>query len=184
MTTLTNPSLERRLLQTVREEVAAKPLRSWPQRSLQLCLNFLREIRVSAREMRQTLENELANGVEARSFVRTYGPSLPAANDYLAFVREWLEWMSQAEDAASAIFVAELRLLERETQTFRDLLGEALSRASEPARPVEEDRVRAAEEAYTRGRDEAPLAAVTGGLKESRVALPRTHFGCRASVFG
>jgi hypothetical protein len=147
MTTLLMPSLERRLLRTVREEVAAGPS---PQ-SLQLCVKILREMRESAAEMRQALEDELAEGVEARSFARTYGSVLPAADGHLASLRELIEELSPAEDTAAASFVAELRLLEQENAAYRALLAAALSRASEAPRPVDWERVRAAEEAKARG---------------------------------
>ena len=55
MTTLMMPSLERRL-KMVREEVAAKPVQEWSPPSLQWCVKILREMRVSAAEMRQALE--------------------------------------------------------------------------------------------------------------------------------
>jgi hypothetical protein len=151
MTTLVMPSLERRLLQTVREEVAAEPVREWPPRSLQLCLNIFRGIRESIAEARQALEDELAEGVEARSFARTYGPFLPAADGHLASLRELIGELSPAEDTAAASFVAELRLLEQENAAYRDLLAAALSRASAAPRPVDWERVRAAEEAKARG---------------------------------
>jgi hypothetical protein len=147
MTALMNPSLERRLLQRVREAAAAGP--SPPL--LQLGLNILRDLRESAAEIRQALEDELAGGVEARSFARTYGPVLPAADGHLASLRELIEELSSAEDTAAASFVAELRLLEREHAAYRDLLSAALSRASEAPRPVDWERVRAAEEAKARG---------------------------------
>jgi hypothetical protein len=151
MTTLMRPSFERRLLQTVREEAAAEPVRTWPQQSLQLCLNFLRGIRASAADMRQELEQELADGVEARSFARTYGKYLPLADEHVVIVQELIETLSPAEDPAAQSLVEELRLLETENQAFRSLLAESLARASEPPRPVDWGRVRAAEEAHARG---------------------------------
>ena|SRR5579859_5188185 len=137
MTTLISPSLDQRLLRTVREEVAAEPVREWPERSLQLALKVLREMRASAADMRHALEEELANGVEARSFVRSYGQYLPVAEDHLAFIRELVDSLSQAGDAATESLLAELRLLQQEHQVFRDLLAEALTRASEPPRPID-----------------------------------------------
>src|SRR5262245_19906856 len=123
MTTLLMPSLGRRLLQTVREEVAAEPVRDWSPRSLQLCLNVLREIRESIAAARRALEGELAEGVEARSFARTYGPVLPSADDHLASLRELIIELSPEEATAAASLVAELRLLEQENTEFRDLLA-------------------------------------------------------------
>ncbi len=151
MTTIMESSLERRLLETVGEQVAAEPVGGWDPRSLQLCLNVLREIRASATDTRQAVEEELAGGVEARSFTRHYGPFLAAADQHVALVRELLDRLSPPADPASEGLLAELRLLEREHTAFRDLLGEALSRASEPPRPVDEGRVRAAEAAHARG---------------------------------
>src|SRR5262245_57703618 len=151
MTALVIPSFERRLLESVREEVAAEPVRQWPPRSLELCLDVLRKIRAGAADIRQTLEEALAEGVEARSFARGYGPFLSPAEDHLAFVRELAQSLSLIGDAASQSLLAELRLLEQESKAFRDLLAEALSRASEPPRPIDWGRVRAAEEAQARG---------------------------------
>lgn len=150
MTTLLIP-VERRLLQTVREEAAAEPVSKWPARSLQLCLNFLRGLRESAAELRQALEHELAEGVEARSFARTYAPTLVAATDHLVFIRELVEELSPARDAASASLFSELRLLERENEAYRDLLASALSRALDAPPPVNWERVRAAEQAQATG---------------------------------
>ena len=151
MPTLLIPSFERRLLQTVTEEVAAGPVREWPEQSLRLCLDLLRKMRENAANLRRGLEDVLAEGVEARSFTRDYGPVLPAAEDHLARVRELAGRLSPAKDGASESLAAELRLLGQEVQAFRDLLAGALSRASEPPRPVDWGRVRAAEEAHARG---------------------------------
>jgi hypothetical protein len=151
MTTLTIPPLERRLLQAVSEEVAAGPAHEWADQSLQLSVVVLRKIRENTPTMRGMLENILADGVEARSFTRAYGPLLPAVDDRLAQVRGLLEWLSTAAHGAAGSLAEELRLLEQETRAIRDLLAEALSRASETPRPVDWGRVRAAEEAHERG---------------------------------
>lgn len=151
MTTLTIPSLERRLLQTVREEVLAEPVREWPPQALELCLDILGRIRKTTADMPQGLERVLAEGVEARSFACNYSPLLVILDDQLAKVRDLVERLSPAEDAASESLAAELRLLEQETHVFRSLLSQALSRASEAPRPVDWGRVRAAEEAHVRG---------------------------------
>jgi hypothetical protein len=151
MTTLLIPSFERPTLQTLRNGLAAKPLSEWPQHSLQLCLDGLRTLRQSASQMREALEDELAEGVEAHSFTRSYGPFLPTAEEHVEFVRDLVKGLSAAQDPASKSVAAELRLLEDENKAFRDLLAEALSRASEPVRPADPARVRAAEEAHTRG---------------------------------
>ena len=150
MTTLTMP-VERRLLRKVREGLEAEPARDWPRQSVELCLGLLRGLREGTAEMRQGLEDELAKGVEAHSFTRTYAPVLPAADEHAATVRQLVDWLSPAEDAASRSLVAELRLLAQEHQALRDLLAEALARASGPHRPADSGRARAAEEAHARG---------------------------------
>ena len=102
MTTVMMPP-EGELLRAVREGVEAEPepVRTWPQRSFQLCLDLLRRIRESAGEARQALAEELAAGVEARSFARTYGEFLPAADEFVTMVQELREFLSPLEDPPS-----------------------------------------------------------------------------------
>jgi hypothetical protein len=151
MTTLTSPSFERLLLRTVSEGVAAEPVGTWPPQTLQLGLDIVQTLRTNSTQTRHQLEQLLADGVEARSFVRDCSPLLALTDERLAKTREAVELLSAAEDTASARLLAELRLLEQEDRAFRDLLSRALSRASEAPRPVDWERVRAAEEAYARG---------------------------------
>jgi hypothetical protein len=151
MTTLTLPTFEQRLLQTVMDEAVAEPVHEWPQRSLQLCLDIFRKMRENAATMRPMLEQELAEGVKARSFARTHGPLLLDTDNFLASIRQLLARLLLGVDAASASLVSELRLLEQETQGYRNLLTEAMSPASAPPSPRDRERVRAAEEARARG---------------------------------
>jgi hypothetical protein len=151
MTPLLIPSFERRLLRTISDEVADKPVREWPSSSLQLGLEVVRKTRKDFAEARRALEEELANGVEARSFGRENQPLIPAIDEFVQTLRGLVAGLSHAEDPASKSLLAELRLVDQELKAGRDLLAEALARAAEPARPAEEERVRAAEEAYARG---------------------------------
>jgi hypothetical protein len=152
MTTLTIPSFNRRLLQTIKEQAASEPVHTWPKQTLRTALGVLREIRESAADMRKRLEEELAAGVEPRWFVRTYSEFLPRADEHVAAIRGLLESLSPAEDPSSQSLVAELRLQEEEAQAFRALLAQALSQASEPPHPVDWDRINAAAEAYASGK--------------------------------
>src|SRR5262249_15336740 len=113
MTTLMIPSFERRLLQSVREEIAVEPVSTWPPQSLRLCLDLVRKMRENTADMRQVLEQVLADGVEAHSFHRDNSPLLPATDEHLAQVRELVERLSAAEDAASKSLASELRLLQQ-----------------------------------------------------------------------
>lgn len=151
MTTLTMPSLEGRLLRTLAEQVTAEPIRQWPRRRLRLCLNLVREIRQSAVEARQALEEELREGVEARSFASRHGRDLSAAEEYVAINQQLIDLLLETKEPGAESLVAELRLLDQEERAFRDFLAEALSAASRPAGPVDWGRIRAAEEAGARG---------------------------------
>jgi hypothetical protein len=142
MTTLTKPSFNRRLLQAVREQVASEPIRGWDQRDLQLCLDFLQKLRENAADIRRALEEDLAGGVEPRSFVRDRCPFLHELNERIALVQELVESLSPVKDAAIESLLAELRLLDQENKTSRDLLAEALARASEPLRPIDWDQLK------------------------------------------
>jgi hypothetical protein len=131
MTILTVPSLEQRLLRTVKEEAEARSVREWPQESVELCLNLLQQIRTRIADMHQTLEEILAEGVEARSFAREGVPILAAAEDRAASIRELIDRIASLEDACFARLLRVLRSLEKEEQAFRDDLAEALARVSE-----------------------------------------------------
>ncbi len=151
MTTLTIPSLEWRFLKAVGEEAKARPVGEWPEESLRLCLDLLRPIRENIVGMRRTVEDRLAQGVEARSFAREYGPVLPAIREQAAQFREFTERLSSAGDAASARLREPVHSMILEMEAVRDLLEEALARASETPPPVDGERIRAAEEAHARG---------------------------------
>lgn len=151
MTTVTIPSLERRFLASVREEMEAKPIQEWPEQSFGLSLDVVRKLREHGAQMHRALQDELAEGVEARSFARRFGPLLDAVEDLVAEVRELRKRLSSAHDPASQRLAAELHSLEQEDQAFCNLLAEALNKASELPRPVDWERIRTAEEAHARG---------------------------------
>lgn len=142
MTTLTAPSLERRLLQTVKDEVEAKSVREWPQESLELCMLLLQAMRQRTAGMLRTREEILAEGVEARSFTRDAAPILAAAEESAASIRELIEKLSSSEDAASTKLRGVLHSLEKEEKAFRDLLTEALARISAPPPAMDWDRLK------------------------------------------
>ncbi len=151
MTALEIPSLHRRLVKTLRDEVENEPIREWDPESLQLCLKILRDSSEKTARVRQSLEELLAGGVEARSFARGFGPLLGAVEEHAANVRGIGEHLSKAKGALPEAVAAELAVLARETLAYRDLLSEALARSTEPPRPADPERVRASEETYARG---------------------------------
>jgi hypothetical protein len=143
MTTLTTPTLQRRLLLTVGEAVAKDRL----EETIRLGVGVVREIRKSFDRGRQEFEDILARGVEARSFASSHGPLLPITDEYLVQLGRLLEELSGAEETPAESFVAELRLHEKETIDFRDRLAKALSLATQPPGPVDWDRLRAESDA-------------------------------------
>ncbi len=142
MTTLTAPFLERRLLQTVKEEVEARSVRDWPQDSVELGLTLFQRSRATTARMRKELQALLTKGVEARSFSRHAAPLLAAAEDFAASIRELIEKLSSSNDSDSARLLAELRLLEQEEKAYRDLLSEALARVAAPSPALDWDRLK------------------------------------------
>src|SRR5437660_848352 len=114
MTALITPVLQRRLLQTVGEAVTNDGL----EETIRLGVAIVRDLRESGNRMRREFENVLAQAVEARSFARSYGPTLSAADEYLLSLRGLLEKLSRAEGTKAESFVAELRLLEKENSAF------------------------------------------------------------------
>lgn len=142
MTTLTVPSLEQRLLYTVKEEAEARSVRDWPQESVALCLLLLQQFCERTADMHRALQEMLAEGVEARSFVRDGAPILAAAEDRAAAIREFIEKLASLNDESTARLLTALRSLEEEEKAFRDLLAEALARVSTPPPTMDWERLK------------------------------------------
>jgi hypothetical protein len=151
MTTLTAPSFDGRLLKSMKEEVEATSVRDWSPESVELCLDLLRTLHGRVLRLRQTLEETLSEGVEARSFAVSCGPFLPIAHECVAAIEVLTDQWSQAEDNTSKSLMAVLRPLRQEYKAFQDLLTEAVSLAAKPSHPVDWERIRLAEEADARG---------------------------------
>jgi hypothetical protein len=151
MMTLTIPSLEKWLLQTEQDAAAARSAPAWPEESLRARLADVQNLRETTADLHQTLDDLLSEGVEARGFARQCGPLLGSIEGQIADVQRLHTVVSSWGDDLSQSLAAELCSLEQDTRALRDLLAEALARAAAPARPVDWERVRAAEEAYARG---------------------------------
>lgn len=151
MTTLTLPSLQQRLLRSVKDEITARSVREWPQEAIEYCLTLLQNTRQAIAGMRRSLEEILAKGVEASLIARDGARLLTAAKDLTAEAQELAQLLSSAKDAASGKILAELRLLEEEEKAYGDLLAEAVSLAERPSHPVDRERIRFSEEACARG---------------------------------
>ncbi len=135
MTTLTIPTLERRLFRAAREE------------SVEFCLVLLHEIRARTVRMLETLEATLAEGIEARAFKRDFASLLPAAQSDRTAIREFVEKLSLSEDDASGRILAALHSLEEVEASYHDLLAEALARASNPRPSLDWERLKSESDA-------------------------------------
>ena len=151
MTTLTLPTFEGRLLQSVSAELKARPVSNWPGPSFQLCLDLIGSLCENGARLRQDLEQILAQGVETGLWKEHCGALVSGASEQVTKVRETIGLLGSADDPDSARLRAGLQLLEQETVAYFDLLTASLARASEPPRPIHWDRVRASEAAYSRG---------------------------------
>jgi hypothetical protein len=149
MTTLAMPSFQLRLISAVAEEM--KAVQEQVAEDSQFLADLLRRIREYDVQVRQKLEELLVNGVEARSFVRDYGPLLAATESQIATFQSLGEKHAHEGSQSFQNLMTETRLLLDEKRSFRDFLAEALARASEKPRPVDLQRIRSAEEAYARG---------------------------------
>jgi len=138
MTALTSPTLQRRVLQVVSEAVANDRFGE----AIRLGVGIVHEFRESVARMCREFDDDLAKGVEARSFVRTYGQLLRDTDELLVQLGRLLEEIAGAEGTAAESFVTEMRLLEEDTGAFRVRLAEALSLASQPPVPVDWDRLK------------------------------------------
>jgi hypothetical protein len=145
------PNMQDKLLRAVGDELAELAVREWDERAIRTCLVLFRQMQDDVTDTRKKLETKLAEGVEARSFYRAFSACQHPGEEVLARVRGLIDRLSPSEDAGSTELADAARSLEREWQAFHGLLTEALSRCSEPVRPVDEQRWRASEEAYTRG---------------------------------
>ena len=153
MSTLTLPSFERNLIQAVEESLAEEPISGWPGQSIELCLSILRNLRTNAQHSRQAIEEVLTEGIEGRALVRDFVPLLATTEDRIALLQKLTLTLSAVHDTAGKeTLLSESHLLEKENRAIKGLLQRALSIASEPARPVDWDQVREAEEAHASGK--------------------------------
>jgi hypothetical protein len=150
VTTVTTPSFEGILLEAV-EELARKPAHARDQRAMETCLDLLQHLGKFIAGLRQVAEKGLANGTDAGMFTRLFGPVVAVSDRLTSAARGLRALLAPMPDAKAEGFATELCLVEREAEAFRDLITEALRVASEPSRPVDWQRVGAAQEAHARG---------------------------------
>ena len=135
MTTL---ATQRQLLLTMGEAVTKDRLTE----TAELGVGVVRVLRENVARGRQQFEEYLTKGIEARLLAHSYGPLLPATDQYLVQLGQLLDELSGAEETPAARFAAEVRLLETEVKSFRGRLAAALSLASKPPPPVDWKRLK------------------------------------------
>ena len=139
MTTLTTPALHFRLLQTVGEAVTHDQVGE----TIRLGVGVVHEVRESVVRIRQEFEHELAQGVEARSFISSCSVALLAAEEHQVQLGRLLDELAGSEGTPAESFVNELRLLKKETDDFRNRLATALAMASRAQPQLDWDRLKA-----------------------------------------
>jgi hypothetical protein len=150
MPTVVMPSAERWFLQTFREEITREPLHAWPPQSLRLYLKVLGKLRQETADARTALEEQLASGVEARSFVQNFGQHIEAAANQLTIVRDIITDLSATDDVPARELLVEFRSLEQESAALHKLLEQAATLASAAHHPVDWARIQESEQAYAR----------------------------------
>jgi hypothetical protein len=138
MTILTAPTLHYRLLQTVGEAVVNDKI----EETIRLGVGVVHELRESVARIRRQFEHDLAEGIESRSFTSSHGPTLVAVKGHEDQLGQLLKTLAGSEGTAAESFIAELRLLKKETDDFRERLASALALALQPPVRLNCDRLK------------------------------------------
>jgi hypothetical protein len=110
---------------------------------------FLRDLFEKAR---RSIEATLSAGVDARAFAAHYGGAVAGLDGMLQTVERIVAHAQDRQlSQAAGQFLADYQELGRAMADLRGLLVEALAKAGAPTRPVDWDRIRAAEAAHARG---------------------------------
>jgi hypothetical protein len=152
MTTLQFPSLERRLLHTLTNEVTSS-VKDWPPQSFEVCLKLLRQLKESISVSRRNMVDVLADGIETRTLISFISMRLPVIDETISDIHLMVRALAiiDSPDEIKAL-VEEARDLEKEAQRFRDFLAKVFSDASQPSEPVDWVRVEAAGQEYKSGK--------------------------------
>jgi hypothetical protein len=135
-----------------------KPINQWTRPEIERYFEDVGNGHRSAVNLRRALERTLSGGVETRALARDFPKFLAVVERQLTVIGDMIERLppmitAAPESLASGLRSAEseLRSVKDELQACHDLLHEALALASQPPRPFDPERARAAQEAYERG---------------------------------
>jgi hypothetical protein len=167
MSTAVYPILAGGLIDTLTKAMRAEPVEEWPGEAIEEALSLCRQARKMGRGLRRELEESLAHGWEAKSFLTTTGPGADEMGKRLAVLSGLVEDLGRAEQpggrplspAVNDLLQEARAVLQESTDTHRFLLA-ALAQAAAPPRPVDLNQLRAAAAAYARG-ETSPFPGLT-----------------------
>jgi hypothetical protein len=152
MTTIAIPTLQNRVLDIVSNEIDAQPaLAGWTYQTVKIFVSLVDALTEYATEWQSALEDELADGVEARSFAQRYAGELPKWKRTVERLEALVVRLGPATTPPVSDLKAELSRAKTVAEAVHDLLYDTLRLATEQPRPMDLERVRASEEAYARG---------------------------------
>jgi hypothetical protein len=144
------PDLAVGLVEKMAEAFGDHKVQELPPEEIAAATSICRAIRHLFTAARHSVERSLSEGVDVKAFTARYDPTLSSLELISVSVARVAASAGPAPDLAGE-FLSELRALGGDVADLQHLLGEALSKAKAPLRPIDWDRVREAEAAYARG---------------------------------
>ncbi len=140
------------LLETLARAFERGAVDQWQEAEIREGVGLLIQLRSSLRRVHETLDRELDEGVESRSFAARYGPFAEMLSRFLADVpkaRDATAGLGERMDTGElALEIAEA---EKSGRALHDVLAEALARTTAPVR-LDPERLRQAEADVAAGR--------------------------------
>jgi hypothetical protein len=152
MSTAVYPILANGLIDTITSAMQAEPVDEWSPEAVEEAVSLCRQARRAVQSIRDDREQALQAGQEAKGFVAQNEPLAQILSGKLAvFSRLVEEFSDRVLTPRMKEFVSESQALAHEATDLHSFLEEALAKAKAPPRPIDWNRVQAAEAASARG---------------------------------
>ncbi len=148
-----------RAMQTVRAE-------EWPAEVVEEGISLCQQARRLIRGSRHEIERLLRHGCEAKMFVTLVEPPELLWQSFFTFSRVVEELGNRDVSPLTGNFLSEAQALSREAADLHRFLSAALAKANIPPRPIDWQRVKDAEEAYSRGETKPFQKAAKAEVRE------------------
>jgi hypothetical protein len=147
------PEMAMEFAETVTQAVEAGAEQELSAEDLRQVATACRETRDKFASLQEMLRNELTHGVDVATFVRQYEARLTRLDKLSLRHSAVLAEADRLKAVPSETqeLIAEFEALGKAVCRFRDLLKEALSKMRTPRRPIDWQRVQAAQEAFRKG---------------------------------